>query len=118
MLIVVTRLDEYKEARKRTNDSIILPATDSDDEEDPDFEGLIRSIKELVKRQFQSICEVPDDCIIPVSTKGALEARKVLHGEKSKEVRQLLLQFEERVGKTLTIEELQEYSQVPLLEER
>lgn len=117
MLIAVTRLDEYEVARKN---SFGIKQSCMRGE---DFEGLITSIKQLVQNQFGPICEVPDECIIPVSAKAALEARKEMYNggalPRSKDMKRMLFEFEHKAGREdLTIDELEKFSQVPLLEDR
>lgn len=111
MLIAVTRLDEYAVADGG-----------EEGEKGPNLLELIDSIKKTVQDQFKPICEVPDECIVPVSAKGALEARKMIHGastSKSKDAKLMLIQFEDRVGReNLTTEDLNNCSQVQVLEER
>ena len=116
MLIVVTRLDEYKKSEQKCNDDSIHNQ-DSDDEDTESLEELITSIKKTVQRQCKDFLTIPNDCIIPVSATGALEARKVILGLKSRDIKMLILKFE-RLQDKITTEELDKISQVPLLEEK
>ena len=57
---------------------------------------------------------IPDDCIVPLCATGALEARKKkLGGKRSKDMVKLMVELE-----VSTAEELEEVSQVPLLEKK
>ena len=117
MLIVVTRLDEYKKTEQKLCNDDTIHDESSDDEETESLEELITSIKKTVQQQCKDFVIIPNDCIIPVSATGALEARKVILGLKSRDIKMLILKFE-RLQDKITTEELDKISQVPLLEEK
>lgn len=116
LLIVVTRLDEYKESEKKCNDKSVHNQ-DSDDEDTASLDELIDSIRKTVQEQCKDFIEIPDEYIIPISATGALEARKVKLGKKSTEIGLLKQKFQRFQGE-ITTEELECFSQVPLLEEK
>ena len=115
MLIVVTRLDEYKHSEKECNDQS-MHAYDSDDDETASLDELIKNIKETIRQQCDFV-SIPDDCIIPVSATGALEARKVKLGVKSRDIGVLLGKFQ-RIKSDIKLEELEEISQLMVLEKK
>ena len=117
LLIVVTRLDEYKESEKKCNDKSIHNQ-DSDDEDTASLDELIDSIKKTVQEQCKNFMKIPDECIIPISATGALEARKVKLEIKSKDIGVLKQKFQRFQRSDITTEELECFSQVPLLEEK
>ena len=116
LLIVVTRLDEYKESEKKCNDKSVHNQ-DSDDEDTASLDELIDSIRKTVQEQCKDFIEIPDEYIIPISATGALEVRKVKLGKKSTEIGLLKQKFQRFQGE-ITTEELECFSQVPLLEEK
>ena len=117
LLIVVTRLDEYEKSEKEYNDKSFLD--DSDDEDTDSLDELIDSIRKIVQKQCKDFMEIPDECIIPISATGALEARKVKLGIKSKDIGVLKHRFQRfQLKDEITPEELECFSQVPLLEKR
>uniref|UniRef100_A0A1X7UGH3 Dynamin N-terminal domain-containing protein n=1 Tax=Amphimedon queenslandica TaxID=400682 RepID=A0A1X7UGH3_AMPQE len=115
MLIVVTRLDEYKQSEKKCNDQS-MQACNSDDDETASLDELIKNIKETIQQQCKFI-SIPDDCIIPVSSTAALEARKVQLGLKSRDIEVLLGKFR-RIKSGIKLEELEETSQLLVLEKK
>ena len=115
LLIVVTRLDEYKESEKEYNDKSFLD--DSDEEDTASLDELIDSIRKTVQKQCKDFMMIPNECIIPICATGALEARKVKLGKKSTEIGLLKQKFQRFQGE-ITTEELECFSQVPLLEEK
>ena len=115
MLIVVTRLDEYKQSEKECNDHS-MDANDSDEDETASLDDLIKNIKKTIRQQCNFV-SIPDDCIIPVSATGALEARKVKLGVRSKDIEVLLGKFR-RIKSDIGCEELEEISQLVVLEKK
>lgn len=113
LFIVVTCLDEYKLSQNEYNDDSYC-CQDSDDDDAVSLEDLICNIKLTVKKQCEKFGTIPDDCIVPVSANGALEARKE---KKSKGLEAVLLNFR-KLQMQFKDEDLDTISQVPLLEER
>ena len=116
LLIVVTRLDEYKESEKKYNDKSIHNQ-DSDDEDTDSLDELTDSIRKTVQEQCKGFIMIPDECIIPISATGALEARKEKLGIKAKDIGVLKQKFQRFQGE-ITTEKLECCSQIPLLEEK
>ncbi|XP_019857279.1 PREDICTED: uncharacterized protein LOC109585593 [Amphimedon queenslandica] len=116
LLIVVTRLDEYKIPVTICNDNTV-----ADDDEDENIyytiEEVISSIKSTVKNHFKEISEIPDDCIIPVCASGANEARKASMNIKYDCDKELLV-FKKMLGRRINEEELEALSQIKVLEEK
>ena len=109
ILIAVTRLDEYEISDPTYNDE---SDSDSDDEIAVSLDEHVASIKKIIQGQCKDFVSIPDDCIVPLCATGALEARKEKLGVKSK-MKQLMVKLE-----VSTAEELEEISQIPLLEEK
>lgn len=115
MLIVVTRLDEYKHPEKECNDQS-MHTYDSDDDETASLDELIKNVKETIQQQCKFV-SIPDDCIIPVSATGALEARKVQLGVPSNDIEELLGKFR-KIKSDIKFGELEEISQLLVLEKK
>ena len=133
LLIVVTRLDEYKKSEKECNDKSVHNQ-DSDDEDTDSLDELMDSIRKTVQEQCKDFMKIPDECIIPICATGALEARKVKLRINSKDIGVLKQKFkrfklkenitkeditkEDITKEDITTEELEHFSQVPLLEKK
>ncbi|XP_019863691.1 PREDICTED: uncharacterized protein LOC109592756, partial [Amphimedon queenslandica] len=111
ILIAATKLDDLKLLYSDNDES----NADSNDEVTLTLEERIHSVKKIIKRQCNNLnVSIPDDCIIPLCATGALEARKEkLGGKRNKEMKKLLIELD-----VSTAEDLEEASQVSLLEEK
>ena len=113
----MTRLDDYKKSEKEYNDKSIDNQNSDEEEDTASLDELTGSIRKTVQEQCKGFIIIPDECIIPISATGALEARKEKLGIKSKDIGVLKQKFQRFQGE-ITTEKLECFSQVPLLEEK
>ncbi|XP_019862754.1 PREDICTED: uncharacterized protein LOC109591467 [Amphimedon queenslandica] len=113
-LIAVTRLDEYEIPDAKFDDKSGSNDSDESSQNESDLDKCIAHIRKKVQDQCKGFVSIPDDCIIPLCATGALEARKEKLGEKrSREMKVLMAKLD-----VSTVEEVEEVSQVTLLEKK
>jgi GTPase SAR1 family protein len=112
LIIAVTRLDDYQERKDGDDDE--NDSDDGDDDGHPKLTSSIQAIKESIIKQCGAIgIAIPEDCIVPVFAKAALECREgtvddIFHKSLLKKNFNVIVEADKIV----------DTSQVPILEER